>query len=170
MVSFVPRVDIYLINFREEWGYDGAVISDWGAIHDTRRQPNQVSYVEMSITSNFDEYYMANPLLKAVRNGEIKVEYIDKKIRNILRTMLRLNMLGEEQDNRVPGTYNDPEHRKVILECAEKSIIYLKTENILPLNKSKIKTMAVLEKTLGDSMPTEVEVLKLRLYMKYRLF
>lgn len=137
----------YLLNkiLREEWGYDGAVISDWGAIHDTKEAAESGLDVEMSITSNFDEYYMANPLLKAVRNGEIKEEYIDKKIRNILRTMLRLNMLGEEQDNRVPGTYNDPEHRKVILECAEESIILLKNEeNILPLNKRKIKTLAVI--------------------------
>jgi len=83
---------------RDEWGYDGAVISDWGAVHDTKEAAESGLDIEMSVTANFDDYYMANPLLEAVRNGEIKEEYIDKKIRNILRTMLRLNMLGEDRN------------------------------------------------------------------------
>lgn len=130
---------------RNEWGFDGAVISDWGAVHDTREAAESDLDVEMSVASDFDNYYMAKPLLKAVKNGEIKEEYIDKKIRHILRTMLRLNMLGEESANRIPGTYNSPDHREVIFECAKESIILLKNEeNILPLNKKKIKTLAVI--------------------------
>ncbi|NLL01086.1 MAG: glycosyl hydrolase [Clostridiales bacterium] len=130
---------------RDEWGYDGAVISDWGAVHDTKEAAESGLDIEMSVTANFDDYYMANPLLEAVRNGEIKEEYIDKKIRNILRTMLRLNMLGEDRKNRVPGTYNAPHHREAIQECAEESIILLKNENNrLPLQKDKLKTLAII--------------------------
>ncbi|HPU63749.1 MAG TPA: glycoside hydrolase family 3 C-terminal domain-containing protein [Mobilitalea sp.] len=130
---------------REEWGYDGAVISDWGAVHDTKEAAESDLDVEMSIGPDFDNYYMANPLLEAVRNGEIKEEYIDKKVRNILRTMFRLKMLGEERKDRKAGTYNAPEHREMILKCAEESIILLKNEeNILPLDKSKVKTLAVI--------------------------
>lgn len=130
---------------REEWGYDGAVISDWGAVHDTKEAAESDLDIEMSVTSNFDDYYMAKPLLEKVRNGEIKEEYIDKKIRNILRTMLRLNMLGEDRKNRVPGTYNATSHREAILECAEESIILLKNENErLPLQKEKLNSLAVI--------------------------
>lgn len=130
---------------REEWGYDGAVISDWGAVHDTKEAAESDLDVEMSVGADFDNYYMANPLLEAVRSGQIKEEYIDKKIRNILRTMLRLKMLGEENKNRISGTYNSPVHQKMILECAEEAIILLKNEeNILPLDKTKIKTLAVI--------------------------
>lgn len=130
---------------REEWGYDGAVISDWGAVHDTREAAESGLDVEMSGGADFDNYYMAKPLLEAIRKGQIKEEFIDKKIRNILRTMLRLKMLGEENNERLPGTYNDPNHREVILKCAEESIILLKNqENILPLDKKKIKTLAVI--------------------------
>ncbi|MDI9509253.1 MAG: glycosyl hydrolase [Clostridiales bacterium] len=130
---------------REEWNYDGAVISDWGAVKDTKEAAESGLDIEMSVTSNFDNYYMANPLLKAVKKGKIDEEHIDKKIRNILRTMLRLKMIGEERKERASGTYNDPLHREIILECAEESIILLKNEdNRLPLKKSEISTIGVI--------------------------
>ncbi len=130
---------------RDEWGFDGAVISDWGAVHDTKEAAESGLDVEMSVGSDFDNYYMANPLLEAVKNGQMDEECIDKKVRNILRTMLRLNMLGEEQKQRISGTYNAPLHREIILECAEESVILLKNEdNRLPLKKENIKTLAVI--------------------------
>lgn len=130
---------------REEWAYDGAVISDWGAVWDTKEAAESGLDIEMSVKSNFDNYYMAKPLLKAVKKGQIDEECIDKKVRNILRTLLRLKMLGEERKERASGIYNDPLHREIILECAEESIILLKNEdNRLPLKKSDIRTIAVI--------------------------
>ena len=85
---------------REEWNYDGAAISDWGGVHDTKEAAESGLDIEMSVGADFDNYYMAKPLLEAVRKGEIDEEHINKKVRNILRTMLRLNMLGEDRKNR----------------------------------------------------------------------
>lgn len=130
---------------RDEWGYDGAVISDWGAVHDTIEAAESDLDIEMSITGNFDDYYMANPLLEAVKKGKIEEERIDKKVRNILRTMLRLNMLGEDRKNRVAGAYNAPLNRDAILECAEESIVLLKNEdNRLPIQKDGLETLAII--------------------------
>ena len=130
---------------REEWAYDGAVISDWGAVHDTKEAAESDLDIEMSVTGNFDNYYMAKPLLQAVRKGEIKEECIDKKVCNILRTMLRLNMLGEDRKDRKSGTYNAPSHREAILACAEESIILLKNEdNRLPIQKDSLETLAII--------------------------
>lgn len=137
----------YLLNdvLRDEWGFDGAVVSDWGGVHDTKEVAESGLDIEMSVTPNFDEYYMANPLLKAVKAGEISEEHIDKKIRNILRTMLRLNMLGEDRKKRISGTYNTPEHRETVLLAARESLVLLKNEeNILPLNKSELTKVAVI--------------------------
>ena len=47
---------------RKEWGYDGVVISDWGGVHDTEAAANSQLDIEMSVTSDFDEYHMADPL------------------------------------------------------------------------------------------------------------
>ncbi len=130
---------------RQEWGYDGAIISDWGAIHDTRAAAESELDIEMSVGPDFDHYYMAKPLLEAVRKGEIKEELIDRKIRNILRLMLRLNMLGEESRSRKAGTYNAPEHREAALKTARESIVLLKNEEgRLPVNRKGMKTLAVI--------------------------
>lgn len=130
---------------RDEWSYDGAVISDWGAVHDTKCAAESGLDIEMSVGPDFDHYYMADPLIKAVKSGEIKETHIDTKIRNILRMMLRLNMLGEDKKNRKPGAYNLPEHREAALCAARESIILLKNETKrLPIKKDGLKTLAVI--------------------------
>ncbi len=130
---------------REEWGYDGALISDWGGVHDTRAAAESELDIEMSVGPNYDQYYMAKPLLEAIRNGEIKEELIDKKIRNILRLMLRLKMLGDESKTRKAGTYNAPEHREAALRTARESIILLKNEeDRLPLKREGLKKLGVI--------------------------
>lgn len=55
---------------RKEWGYDGVVISDWGGVHDTEAAALSQLDIEMSVTDNFDQYYMAEPLKKAVLEGD----------------------------------------------------------------------------------------------------
>ncbi len=129
---------------REEWGYDGAIISDWGGVHDTKAAANSPLDIEMDVRTNFNEYYMANPLLKAVHEKEIPEEVIDKKVRNILRLMLRLKMIGEEKEHRKPGTYNTISHQQEVLKVARESVILLKNEeDRLPLMRD-IKKLAVI--------------------------
>lgn len=129
---------------RKEWGYDGTVISDWGGVHNTKEAAETSLDIEMSVTSHFDDYYMADPLKKAVQSGEIKEEFLDQKIRNILRLMLRLHMLEPERDERKSGTYNTPEHREIALQAAREAIVLLKNEEqTLPLKK-KVRKIAVI--------------------------
>ena len=56
---------------RKEWEYDGVVISDWGAVHDTDLAANSELDVEMSVTDDFDRYFMADPLKQKIESGEI---------------------------------------------------------------------------------------------------
>lgn len=130
---------------RQEWEYDGVVISDWGAVHDTKEAADSSLDIEMSVTNQFDEYYMANPLKEAILSGEISEEAVDAKVRNILRLMFRLNMLGESAKQRVSGIYNTPEHRQAALDTARESIVLLKNEqHRLPLAKNKLRKVAVI--------------------------
>ncbi|WP_029502330.1 beta-glucosidase family protein [Lachnoclostridium phytofermentans] len=129
---------------REEWGYDGAIISDWGGVHDTKAAANSPLDIEMDVKTNFDNYYMAKPLLEAVHKGEISEDQVDKKVRNILRLMLRLKMIGEESKQRKSGTYNTISHQQELLKVARESIILLKNEeDRLPLKK-EITKLAVI--------------------------
>lgn len=126
---------------RDEWGFDGLVVSDWGAIHDTEEAAKSGLDVEMSVTPDFDDYYMANPLKKLIEEGKISEELIDKKVEHCLVLMNRLNMLDGE---RKPGAYNTPKHREKALRVAEESVVLLKNDkNILPLDK-KLKKLLVI--------------------------
>ncbi len=137
----------YLLNgiLKDEWKYDGCVISDWGGVHDTKAAAENGLDIEMSVTSNFDAYFMAEPLKKAILNHEIEEKLIDDKVRRILHLMVRLNMLGEE---RAKGAYNTTTHREKALDIARESIILLKNEDSrLPLCGKKLKKLLV----IGDN-------------------
>jgi len=134
----------FLLNkvLKKNWEYPGVVISDWGAVHDTKEAANNGLDIEMHVQNNFDEFFMANPLIKAVKNGEINEGVINEKIKRILRLMFKTNML---EGKRKKGSYNTIEHRNIALKVAEESIVLLKNEaNLLPLKDNKIKTIAVI--------------------------
>lgn len=130
---------------RDEWGYDGFVVSDWGGVHSTVGTAESGLDCEMGVLPEFDDYYFANPLIEAVKNGEVKEELLDEKIRNILRFMFRVKMLGDDKENRRPGAYNTHEHRNGAYEVAKESFVLLKNnKKILPLQQKKLKKVAVI--------------------------
>ena len=85
---------------RGQWHYDGAIISDWGGVHDTKEAAASPLDIEMDVKSNFSEYNMAQPLKRLVCAGDVPMEQIDAKIRNILRLMARLRMIGPDSGER----------------------------------------------------------------------
>lgn len=130
---------------QEEWGYDGTVISDWGGVHKTKEAAEAPMDIEMSVFDNFDDYMLANPLKKAIESGELEEELVDKKVRNILRMMFRLKMIGKEKGKRKSGTYNTEEHRRSVYETASESVVLLKNEDrALPIQKSGLKKIGVI--------------------------
>ena len=127
------------------WGFDGTVVSDWGAVHNTKEAAECSVDMEMSVFPDFDNYKMANPLKEAIMKGEISEAAVNAKVRNILRMMYRLKMIGKDKKDRKAGSYNTLEHREMILRTAEESMILLKNEHqTLPLNASKIKKLVVI--------------------------
>lgn len=97
----------------------------------------------MSVTPDFDDYFMAEPLKKKILAGEIPESTVDEKVLHILMLMLRLHMIGDEP--RKSGTYNIPEHRAKMLEAARESVVLLKNENgRLPLAKDALKKVLLI--------------------------
>lgn len=131
----------FLLNevLRKEWGFDGVIISDWGGVHDTEAAARSQLDIEMSVTNDFDDYYMANPLLEKIKAGEISIETVDQKVERILILMQKLKMIHKEAvGERKSGAYNTPQHRKTALEAARESVVLLKNERqILPIKKEK---------------------------------
>ncbi len=115
---------------KNEWGFDGVVVSDWGGVCSTVKTAKSGLDLEMP-----DGKYMGENLLKAVKNGQVEESVIDDKVRRILRLCFRLGLFNEETT--IDSTaVNTSEHRKLALEVAQKSIVLLKNEShFLPLNK-----------------------------------
>ena len=127
---------------RDEWGYEGAVLSDWGGVHNTDEVAASGLDIEMDVDPDFDNYYMAEPLKKKIESGEIDETLIDRKVFHILTLMMRLHMFDSDRNG---GCYNSPDNRKAALDVARESIILLKNEDgQLPMNKNKIKRLLVI--------------------------
>lgn len=137
----------YLLNdiLRKEWGYEGFVVSDWGAIHDTVKAAEAGIDCEMSVTDDFDNYKFAQPLKEKVLSGEIDEALIDEKVKHILILMLRLNMLDEDVMIRKDAPYNSFAARQDCLDIARGSVVLLKNEdNTLPLYRPTVKAKKIL--------------------------
>ncbi len=143
---------------RDEWGYDGLVVSDWGAVHETIAAAKSGLDIEMSVTSDFQSYFLGEPLKKALEEGTVSVEDIDKKVRNIIRFMLRVRMIEiglketakktvpvvEHPVDRNPGCYDTIDHHEKLLAAARESIVLLKNEKKrLPLDAGKTRKILV---------------------------
>ncbi|MDO4228829.1 MAG: glycoside hydrolase family 3 C-terminal domain-containing protein [Capnocytophaga sp.] len=135
---------------RGEWGFDGAVVSDWGGVNNTDHAALHGLDMEFGtwtdgLTENksnaYDNYYLAQPFLAKLKSGEIKEEVVNEKVRNILRLVFRTNM----NPNRPFGSFASPEHFAVARKVAQEGIVLLKNDkNVLPINLQKAKRIAVI--------------------------
>jgi len=124
---------------KKDWGFDGIVISDWGAVRSTIKTAEAGMDLEMP-----NGKYLGEKLLEKIKAGEIDASILDDKVDRILRIMFRMGLFSETPDT-YGGYINTPERKKLALETAQKSIILLRNENsFLPLNKNNIKTIAVI--------------------------
>ena len=141
----------YMLNtlLRDEWGFKGFVMSDWGAVHSTVESALYGLDQEMGTEiDNYDEWYFSLPLIEAVKNGEVPEGVIDQKVKNILYAMEQINALGKDTVNQKSGAINTPENLQAAYDIAAESVILLKNENeMLPLNAEQIKSIAV----IGDN-------------------
>ncbi len=133
-----------------EWKFDGCVITDWGGAHDTKQSAFNGLDIEMGtwtngFTSNkafaYDDYFLAKPYLKMLKSGEIPVSNVDDKASRILRMIFRTAM----NVNKPYGSLANEEHHNVGRKVGEEGIVLLQnTANLLPIDASKYKTIAVI--------------------------
>ncbi len=143
---------------RNEWGFDGCVITDWGGAHDTKEAAENGLDIEMGTWTNgltsssrnaYDGYYLAKPYLEAIKKGEIDVKTLDAKARNILRLMFRTNMAK----NIKKGCMGTDAHFATALSIAREGIVLLKNENkVLPLDPQTTMKIAVIGENATRSM------------------
>ena len=143
---------------KEDWNFDGVVISDWSGAHSTHESALYGLDIEMgtgtdglgtTTKSHYEHYYLASPFLELIEKGEIDESIVDEKARRILRLMYRTNM----SDNRPYGKMNNPEHHEVARKVATEGIVLLKNiEDFFPIKDDKNITIAVIGENATRSM------------------
>ncbi len=135
-----------------EWGFDGAVVSDWGGVHDTRQAALYGMDLEMGTSTNgltedgtvtYDGYYLASPYQALLQSGELPMTTLDDKCRRILRLIYRTEM-----DRTVPyGSLASPEHAAVCRAVGTAGIVLLRNEQLLPIQADRYPRILV----VGDN-------------------
>lgn len=128
---------------RGEWGFDGAVISDWGGVHDTYQAVHNGLDLEFGSWTNgltegassaYDMYHMALPYLRLLREGKESVELLDTKVANVLRLISRTSA----NRNRGFGRFTCPDHSAAARRIAGEGMVLLRNEGaLLPLKSSE---------------------------------
>ncbi len=142
----------FLMSKLNEWGFDGYFVSDCWAIRDFHEHhgltSTPVESAALALKAGCDVNcgctYMY--LLAALDEGLITEEDIRKACIHLMRTRIRLGMFDKKTEfDDIPYTVvASKENKAVSLECAEKSMVLLKNNGILPLDESKLKTIAVI--------------------------
>ncbi|MCQ2136381.1 MAG: glycoside hydrolase family 3 C-terminal domain-containing protein [Bacteroidales bacterium] len=132
-----------------EWGYDGAVISDWGGCHDTDQAIHNGLDLEYGTgtdglatgTKNeYDNYHLAHPYLQKIRSGEVGTDELDDKARRVLRLIMRTAM----RDGKPAGNKCSEQHYQAARRIGDEGIVLLKNNaNTLPLNVKGGKILVV---------------------------
>lgn len=148
----------YLLNdiLKGEWEFDGVVVSDWGAVGDTRQAAaNGLDIERGTAVPDYRNFHMGEPLLELVKSGEVDVKLIDDKVRRILRLIFRTSM----DRNRPFGSFATPEHFEASRRIAESGIVLLKNDNaLLPLEPSATGTILVVGENASKYMTADGKI------------
>ena len=141
---------------KQEWGFDGALVSDWNAVTDTWQAATGGLDIEMGTEPRgnfknaadvYSHYYMADPLERLVEEGRIPMSTIDEKARRVLRTIFRTSM----NQQKVIGNQCSEAHYEACRSIGEEGIVLLKNsslptlskgEGLLPLTSEKLSALA----------------------------
>ena len=140
---------------KQDWGFDGVVISDWGGCHDTDEAVRNGLDLEfgtwtdgltMGKTNAYDAYYLAAAYKQAIQQGKYTTKELDDKVRRVLRLFYRTTM----KRNKAVGFLCSESHYDAALKIAQEGIVLLKNDMVkkdkaplLPLNLQKLQRILV---------------------------
>ena len=141
-----------------EWNFDGCVITDWGAAHDTYEAAMYGLDIEMGSYTNgltsesefgYDDYYLGKNYLKMIKDGKIPMEVVDEKASRVLRLIFRTAMNRKKGF----GAIANESHYQIAYDVATEGIVLLKNEvlkdkqPLLPIDPAKYEKILV----VGDN-------------------
>ncbi len=144
----------FLVNdvLRGEWGFDGFVVSDWASIYEMVNHgyaENNKHAGELAINAGVDmdmmSYSYISHIEELINEGKVSMETIDNAVRNILRIKIRLGLFENPyvDESKTEASFYTPEALEAARKSAVESAVLLTNNGVLPLNKSKVKTVLV---------------------------
>ncbi|HEY2860808.1 MAG TPA: CIA30 family protein [Terracidiphilus sp.] len=146
---------------RQEWGFDGYVSSDDFGIqmlfsthhvaHDMADAVRQA--LDAGVDFDISDPQVYTNLVQQVNAGTVSIHDVDRAVARVLAAKFRLGLFDHPyvDPDYAERTTNSPEHRQLALEAARKELILLKNDkNLLPLDLSKLKTIAVIGPNAAD--------------------
>ena len=124
---------------KDEWGFDGVVVSDWGACLETVKNANGGLDLEMPGPATT----MGTKLLEAIQDGLVDEKTIDDKVRRLLRLVIQSGKMDSPYDT-PEAALDTPETRELARETAADAIVLLKNNRILPFDAGGLKRIAVI--------------------------
>ena len=135
----------YMLNkiLRDEWGFKGVVVSDWAAVHSTAKTLKNGLDIEMGTPKPFNEFFLADKLIAAVKSGEVSEAEINLHVKRILRVLFQVKAMGGGE--RAKGSIATEAHYQDAYKIASEAVVLLKNENnALPLKLDGVKSIAVI--------------------------
>ena len=120
---------------KEEWGFDGCVVTDWGGTHDTREAVFNGLDIEMGSYTNgltsgrdfaYSDYFLARPYLQGLQSGEYPLSTVEDKAARVLRLIFRTAM----NRNRPWGSFTSEAHYEAARQIGTEGIVLLKNEPV----------------------------------------
>ena len=135
---------------RNEWGFDGFVVSDWASIKEmvnhgfcANDKEAAMKAVNAGVDMEMVSYTYMNHLKELIKENKVTEKTIDDAVRNILRIKFRMGLFDNPYINgKAPSVMYSPENLAAAKAAATQSAILLKNDNTLPINSS-VKTIAV---------------------------
>lgn len=125
---------------KDDWGFDGAVVSDWGGTHDTYQAIHNGLDLEFGSWTNglsdgrsnaYDSYYMAQPYLDMIEAGKVGINELDDKARRVLKLIFRTAMDYSKGD----GEMCSADHYSNARRIADEGIVLLQNRSrLLPID------------------------------------
>jgi beta-glucosidase len=125
---------------RHDWGFLGLMMSDWGAVHDTRKDLNAGLDLEMGTPRG---YYNERTITPLLQSGAVSAATLDEHVRRMLRLIVAMGFMDRDQTDRsIP--LDDPQSADTALKIASEGIVLLKNEGgFLPLDRAAVHHILV---------------------------
>lgn len=137
----------YLLSevLRKQWNYQGIIISDWGCEWMLPEERRTVESVNAGLNIHMPNgYAYGEPLIKAVKSGQVSAAAVDELVRRVLIVTHQLGLVDEKQRGN-QAQANTKEHQQLAREVAASGVVLLKNADaILPLNRRRLKSIAVI--------------------------